>query len=784
MKALWCLVISLLLTLGISPLKGQQSLGSIQGQISDKQGQKLLAVAIFIDSLHLGTASDVEGHFLLNAIPAGWHLLEVQAIGYKSIQRKLKITKGQKLILNFQLAETANLLEEITILRKSQAEEKRQSTFTVNVLETKGLQNLSSDLNQVLRQSSGITIREAGGLGSGFKLSLNGLSGNQIRIFRDGIPMENFGSALSLNNFPVNLIESIEVYKGVVPIGLAADALGGAININSSQNQQSFLDAAYSIGSFNTHRLSISSQYAPGNRNFFLRLNAFANYSDNNYRMKSVSIYDLELGNYLGDKEVQRFHSEYQSAMLQFEAGYRNLKWADQIALSTSQAYNFKNYQHPDNNIKRSFGAFHSHNHSQLLSLNYQKKWDKLNTRAYVLGGLSTESIVDTSSYKYNWLGEKIKRANDDPKGELFERKSLLELKDQLLRSNILASYQLHPSHQIQLSASQSFLRRQGQDEVNSFSTSFKVPSHIQKSILAASYLLKAPSGRWNFSLLAKEYWYSGEINSPDEQDQNQSTALAFERFGAGATFSYYLTPRWQIKTSYEKAYRLPEAYEILGDGIYVNANPGLAPEQSDNYNLGLRLNPNAGSWKYSAEFNTFLRNSADFIRFKPLGPFGQYENLHEVRSMGTELSLNLAYQDRIQITVNGTYQDLRDRNLLDEGLDNINYNSRIPNVPYFFSNARLAVKPLRKQSLKLYWSTHYVHEFFLNWENLGHSDSKHIIPSQLNHDLECEYSFQEGRYNLSLSLNNLFDAELYDNFRIQKPGRAIYLKFRYLFKS
>ena len=53
-------------------------------------------------------------------------------------------------------------------------------------------------------------------------------------------------------------------------------------------------------------------------------------------------------------------------------------------------------------------------------------------------------------------------------------------------------------------------------------------------------------------------------------------------------------------------------------------------------------------------------------------------------------------------------------------------------------------------------------------------------LPRQLSHDLELEYSLEDGRYNASLTLSNLTDAALYDNFRIQRPGRAVYVKVRY----
>ena len=59
-----------------------------------------------------------------------------------------------------------------------------------------------------------------------------------------------------LNNIPVNFAERIEVYKGVVPVGFGTDALGGVINIvTNKQKRNWFLDASYSYGSFNAHKI-------------------------------------------------------------------------------------------------------------------------------------------------------------------------------------------------------------------------------------------------------------------------------------------------------------------------------------------------------------------------------------------------------------------------------------------------------------------------------------------------------------------------------------------------
>ena len=42
--------------------------------------------------------------------------------------------------------------------------------------------------------------------------------------------------------------------------------------------------------------------------------------------------------------------------------------------------------------------------------------------------------------------------------------------------------------------------------------------------------------------------------------------------------------------------------------------------------------------------------------------------------------------------------------------------------------------------------------------------------------------SLQKGRYNVSLECRNFTDEKLYDNFSLQKAGRAFYGKLRVCF--
>jgi len=112
-------------------------------------------------------------------------------------------------------------------------------------------------------------------------------------------------------------------------------------------------------------------------------------------------------------------------------------------------------------------------------------------------------------------------------------------------------------------------------------------------------------------------------------------------------------------------------------------------------------------------------------------------------------------------------------------------YGARIPNIPYLFANGdlELTVRDLIRKTnhLNLGYATNYVHDFPLYYEVHGASGKK-VVPSQFSHDVNVTYTVGNGRYNFALECKNLTDARLYDNFSLQKPGRAFYFKIRYFF--
>jgi outer membrane receptor protein involved in Fe transport len=74
-----------------------------------------------------------------------------------------------------------------------------------------------------------------------------------------------------------------------------------------------------------------------------------------------------------------------------------------------------------------------------------------------------------------------------------------------------------------------------------------------------------------------------------------------------------------------------------------------------------------------------------------------------------------------------------------------------------------------------------WVHWFFLSWEAYGSKSTKARIPTKSIVGAYITYSWHHNRYSISFDGENLFDATVYDNYKLQRPGRTLFAKFRLL---
>lgn len=303
---------------------------TLSGKITDQHGTPLSLVTIAVENTTSGTYTDDNGRYSLKVSP-GKCTLVVSLIGYQTVRSTSNIQQNKT--LNFTLEESAVTLNSVEVYGKTQTQKVKEGVFSVNALDIKPIVNSLNNLNDLVNRTTGIKVREEGGVGSDFDLSINGLSGNSIRYFLDGMPLDTKGSGVSLANLPVNIIDRIEIYKGVVPASLGTDALGGAINIITKQEKKNYLDVSYGIGSFHTHKADLNAQFVEPKTGLIIRPTVGVNYSKNDYRMKDVQMRDESGDNFIYGNP-KRFHDDYFSLLGQIEVGVANKSWADAFFVS------------------------------------------------------------------------------------------------------------------------------------------------------------------------------------------------------------------------------------------------------------------------------------------------------------------------------------------------------------------------------------------------------------------------------------------------------------------
>ena len=295
MKHLTFVFFLLFAVLGFSEGLAQQ-LVTLSGKITSADGLPVAQATLAVEGTSYGTYSDDNGNYSLG-LPQGTYTVVASFIGYESQKKSVSLT-GKKTV-DFVLREESVALNDVEVYGKSKSQQLREGTFAVSALDVKPVVNSLSNLNELVNRASGIKVRQEGGVGSDYDLSINGMSGNSVRYFIDGVPLETKGSEVSLANLPVNIIDHIEMYKGVVPAYLGADALGGAINIVTKKEKKNYLDMSYGIGSFHTHKADLNAQFVFPKSGIIVRPTVGVNYSKNDYMMKGVEVWDESLRKYV-----------------------------------------------------------------------------------------------------------------------------------------------------------------------------------------------------------------------------------------------------------------------------------------------------------------------------------------------------------------------------------------------------------------------------------------------------------------------------------------------------
>lgn len=776
---------------------------TIKGIIYDSENKGVGFATVKIENTKFAAVADANGRFNLKNVPYGQFVIVISSVEIETKNTSINVNKPQ-IDLSVTVKSQDVGLDEVRVVQKTEKKEIETQGFAVNVIETKEVAQRNFQTNEMLDRTVGIRVRQNGGLGSAVNYNLNGMSGNSVRIFIDGIPISTYGESFSLNSIPPAHIERIEVYKGVIPAHLADDALGGAINVILKKGSMNNLSASVSYGAFNTFQTNVNGIFRDEKSGFTVKASAFHNYSDNDYEVWGKFVRNILPNGRYEYVRARRFNDAYRSTGGQIQVGFMNVKWADQFLIGYNGSNDYKEIQHGTYMTIPYMGRF-TESQSNVFSLNYGKKDFVIKGLEFNINGMYSKRgqvVVDTVKWNYNWYGEISVGLNGNPilrpTGAQQAAPTILHLDRNIGTFRAGFNYDFHKNHRLVLNHIFYTIDRKEQDFMRSeLERDFIGTRDLEKNISSVAYEAKLFESRLKSNLFAK--YYQQGINRVDpvlrivngEQVRQENRANSHKTHtGYGMAVSYTLTPKYILLTSAEKAVRLPSEGEVFGSpGENIIENFGIRPEVSYNYNLGL----NAGGFyfgkhKYSFTVSGFIRDTRDKIvqrinpRVNDALQTNPFENLGKNKAIGFEADFHYSFDNNLRIDMNmSKFNSVFNMRYDANGREYDYYNQQLPNEPFWTANlnAQYTIKDLFKKNtaLNLYYGFRFVERFYTTW--LIIEDFR--TPRQYIQDLGVSYALPKNKFVVSADVKNIFDQQVYDNFAVQKPGRAFYLKLNYL---
>lgn len=780
-------------------------LASLSGVVTTKDGIPVNGATVKVVGTSFVTITDINGFYQFKNIPYGKQQMEVTSLEIASGRYSVHVRQSIQQF-NLQVDSKRSVdIEGVEVQGKSEKRDIETSGFAVNVVETReaSLRNLQT--NELLDRTVGVRIRQNGGIGSNVEYNLNGMSGRSVGIFIDGIEISTYGSSFNLNNIPPAMIERIEVYKGVLPAHLSGDLMGGAINVVLKKGfSQNNLTVAVSYGSFNTFQSDVSGMYRNAKTGLTVRGSAFYTNTDNSYRIWGKFARNTMPDGTMEYVTAKRFWDGYRATGGRFEVGFTDVKWADQFFIGYNGSDIYNEIQHGQTMSQPYMGRFNEAQ-AHVLNLTYDKK-DLFVSGLQLIVNANYSSretyIQDTVSWVYNWSGERMIGFHGRPlKTRLGAQQgeptmALVNRKILTTRTNL--SYNIVQGHRLSLNHVYYTVDRYDSDALKTVvDRAYRSDSDLQKHVTALNYESQVLDDKLRTNLFAKHYFQDITQWQPTHEMVNGESVFVRKRIdnnkstlGYGVAISYSLYPRAVLIGSTEKAVRMPSETEIFGSpDENILANIGIRPEISNNYNIGFRLGAyDFGKHKISLSTNAFWRNVRDRIMRQPMQrndeefEVSPFINMGLSQSLGFEGELGYIYNNNLNVMVNfskfnSLFKQKYDPNT---GLEMSQYNEQLPNEPFFTINGnvqyRLSNVFQKSSILNLFYNTGYVAPFYVAWGQALNSK----IPTQFSHDFGLSYRFPNNRIVASFDAKNIFNAQVYDNFAVQKPGRSFFVKLNY----
>ncbi|HOY38941.1 MAG: carboxypeptidase-like regulatory domain-containing protein [Bacteroidales bacterium] len=227
--------------------------GTMKGFVYDKAtGEACIFANVSIQGTNLGAATDVNGYFSINQIPAGKHTVIFTYVGYDSVAIDIDMVAGKLISEKVYMTKSAVLLQETVISaeREERQTQVRTSIIKVTPAQIKRLPTVGSDpdLAQYLQVLPGVIFTgDQGG-----QLYIRGGAPIHNLVLLDGMTVYNpFHSIGLFSVFDSDIIQSTDVYTGGFPADYGG-RVSSVMDIRMREGNKKRFSGVFSASTFGT----------------------------------------------------------------------------------------------------------------------------------------------------------------------------------------------------------------------------------------------------------------------------------------------------------------------------------------------------------------------------------------------------------------------------------------------------------------------------------------------------------------------------------------------------
>ncbi|RBW63214.1 TonB-dependent receptor [Tenacibaculum sp. E3R01] len=243
--------------------------GSVYGKVIDQTTKEPLPYVNIIikdvaKKIITGGITNENGIFTVKNIPEGNSIVEIQFIGYKTINKPIAI-KGSRKKINLgtiSLLEDATTLDEVEVRAETSTVTQKVDRKVINV--GKDLTSAGATASELLNNVQSVSVDSQTG-----NISLRG--NDNVRVLVDGKPT-NISAAQLLQQIPSSSIKSIELITNP-SAKYNPEGMSGIINIilNKKANMgfNGSINTGVEAGHYVRYNGSLDMNYKTGNVNFF-----------------------------------------------------------------------------------------------------------------------------------------------------------------------------------------------------------------------------------------------------------------------------------------------------------------------------------------------------------------------------------------------------------------------------------------------------------------------------------------------------------------------------------